>query len=214
MTFSRRVWVTILLILFVQIGVIYVQYGNAPAAVALPAYKVSDLPAQLGEWHSVSTATDIDVTRAVGADATQDQVYSKSDGSTVSMHFGIWSDPDARAPHLPQTCYIGNGWKRLSDKDEVVTIGDGSDSPVRAAMMTWQRDDKRVRTLHWYRRGDRSYFDWEGGCQAREDLWGNSQWPAVQKVLLQTDDDDNDGSSRQRLVDVASQLDHWMQSAP
>ena len=207
---SRRLWATCVLLLIPELGVLYVQHGYAPAAVALPPYQVTELPIRLGAWQSESVPTDFRIARATGADEIQERVYYQSNQSRVSAHFGLWSDPDSRAPHLPQACYSGGGWTSLAE--EVIHIGDPSKPKVAAALTTWEREGERVRTLHWYRRGDQTYSDWDGGCRVHRELWGRASWPAVEKVLLQTVDDDKD-ASRTRLVEVAVEIDRWMQAA-
>jgi hypothetical protein len=207
---SRRVWITALLLFLMQLGVVYVQQGYAPAAVVLPSYQVTDLPAQFEGWQSQAIETDIRIARAAGADATMERVYSQPNKPKVSAHFGLWSDAESRAPHLPQACYSGGGWNRLDQ--EVLHFGDGSKAKVVAALITWERDGERVRTLHWYRRGDRTFFDWDEGCQVRRELWGKSNWPAIEKVLLQTVDDNKD-DSRARLIALASEINRWMLAA-
>lgn len=205
---SKRLWVAVALLFAVQIGAMYVHSGYARAVVVPSRVDFRKLPHEFGNWRGESVPSDARITDATGADAVEDRVYRLSGQSDVSVHFGSWIEPDSRAPHLPQSCYTNSGWKFVNQ--ELVKLDESSGAPITAAVTTWDREGNQIRTLHWYSRGSTSFFDWDGGCDAYRALWGRTEWPAIDKVLMQTVNDDSE-RAKTRLVDLANNISKWIQ---
>lgn len=207
---TKRLWLTIGLLVAVQLGALYVHSGYARAVVVPSRVDFASLPTEFFGWRGETVPSDAQITRSTGADFVVDRVYRRAGQPEVHLHCGIWNDPDSRAPHLPQSCYKESGWALL--KSERVQLNKNEAAPTIGWLATWQRDSNEIRTLHWYLRGDASFFDWDGGCEAYRQLWGRTEWPAIEKVLLQTENDDPD-RSRDRLLDLAGNLSTWIQTS-
>ncbi|MGE3314277.1 MAG: exosortase-associated EpsI family protein, partial [Planctomycetaceae bacterium] len=180
-------------------------------AIIIPSrIDYSKIPIEFEKWRGETLESNARITEATGADLVEDRVYRLAGQEDVYVHFGSWVDPESRAPHLPQSCYSESGWKLIKEKTEKVTLRKSSEAPITAALLTWDGEKGQIRTLHWYTRGSLSFVDWEGGCDAYRQLWGRSEWPAIDKVLMQTPNDDPD-RAKDRIVDLAERISGWIQ---
>jgi hypothetical protein len=207
---TMRLWITIGLLIAVQLGALYVHSGYSPDAVAQSRIDLRDLPSEFENFKGELVKSDEQITRATGASTVEDRVYRTGAQPEVFVHCGSWNDPESRAPHLPQSCYAESGWQLA--KSDPVTVGEIESTPVIAALSTWQRDGAQIRTLHWYVRGKSSFVDWKGGCDAYQALWGRTEWPPIEKVLMQTQNE-NEARARDRLVAMGRNVCKWMGEA-
>jgi EpsI family protein len=185
-----------------QGAVLWIQHGYMMGAIEPPKCSPRDLPVQLGEWKGEDTTTDPRLTGALQALASVDRIYRDRAGNAVYMHF-VWTDDYIRI-HLPQQCYREAGWKQTDESG--ISIPVRGDLTIPARLLTFERDEERIRLLYWFQLGDRFFFDRRGQRLARQQLcWGRTTWPPLVKVMLQTSDADP-AQAEARLRDVARLL--------
>jgi EpsI family protein len=185
-----------------------VSLGYTQGTVIPPRQPLRELPLALGTWRGADVEADEKVLHAVGADQIVTRSFTSSTGGQIALHAALWLDPDQWTPHLPKICYLGAGWKIVEEKTVLLEREGEPDVPVR--LMTLEQQGQRIQTLHWYQRGENVYTDRNGARAARRRLWGESQWPPLIKVLLQTSAYDKK-QSESRLRELAAFLLDWTQ---
>ena len=125
-------------------------------------------------------------------------------GQGIAMHVAAWDALDKPTlPHPPSICYVSSGYTIVDSQPE--EIGHGADK-VNARVLRLRRDDQEVFVLYWYR-WDRFVCTtrWEA-VMARLKLIGQSEWPPVIKVMIETPVVADAGLSRQALLDFAANV--------
>jgi hypothetical protein len=125
-------------------------------------------------------------------------------GQGIAMHVAAWDALDKPTlPHPPSICYVSSGYTILDSQP--VEIGQGADA-VNARMLKLRRDDQEVFVLYWYR-WDRFVCTtrWEA-VMARLKLIGQSEWPPVIKVMIETPVVADSGLTQQTLLDFAAKV--------
>jgi EpsI family protein len=157
------------------------------------------MPLQLDDWTGENAELDPKVFQALGADAAVNRVYRNVLGEAVTFHTAYWSNEDL-TPHLPQVCYSGAGY---AIKSELPVTVDAKQGPIRARLLTCERDGRSNHVLYWYQQGDITYTTRSEGKEARRALWGEKVWPPIAKVMLHTSGL-TDEVARKRLTELAA----------
>ncbi|MEW4490822.1 exosortase C-terminal domain/associated protein EpsI [Thalassoglobus sp. JC818] len=173
----------LLLICFVCVQLVSRGYEHSIRPIAQP---VSELPTVLGKWTGVDQdELDERTAGVLGADQTLGRTYSSTDGEQASVHLAVWSSIDDvvdPAPHHPETCYTGAGYKV---EDRFIEDLETPHGAVRVEYLLLDLNGAKVVTAHWFQIGKDVIVNKNEGRKVHQSLWGSSEWPATVKVLMQ-----------------------------
>ncbi|TWT57730.1 hypothetical protein KOR42_10960 [Thalassoglobus neptunius] len=173
----------LLLVSFVSVQLVSRGYEHSIRPIAKP---VSELPTVLGKWTGVDQdQLDERTAGVLGADQTLGRTYSSTDGEKASVHLAVWSSIDDvvdPAPHHPETCYTGAGYKVENRFIENLETPQGE---VRVEYLLLDLNGSKVVTAHWFQIGKDVIVNKNEGRKVHQSLWGSSEWPATVKVLMQ-----------------------------
>lgn len=131
--------------------------GSAKETIPLVA-PWSQFPAEVANWKESSEAVlDEDVLSALQPDDYLARTYvSSSDTQAISLFVGYFnSRRDGRAPHSPQWCLPGAGWKSMSSKIISIPIPHASESlPANEYLI--EKGLSKELVLYWYHQGGRT----------------------------------------------------------
>jgi EpsI family protein len=205
-TFTR------LLVAAALVALGYFGIGAVRAYISLPmvrppAADIRKLPMRLGKYQGEIKELDKELFDRVGAEAVVERAYRDDADNIVSLHLAIFKDPDTGVSHAPDNCYRAKGWRRV--KQERIEVPDSGQPPLLVDLSTWEGKSGSVMVLFWYRFGDRTLFGKWGMFKARWAMSGQSSWPSMIKVLLQTPVTDVP-MSRGRILDMARLINDWV----
>lgn len=115
----------------------------------------SRFPAQVQDWKSVA---DEPIDEAVLAELKPDDYlnrnYLSAKGPVVNLFVGYFnSRRNGRAPHSPEWCLPGAGWKPLSTRVVPIDLGGGQKLPSNEYIV--QKDAQKQVVVYWYHQGER-----------------------------------------------------------
>ena len=175
-----------------SIGVVIVKRGYSFTVIP-PNVQLSDAPMQIGNW----TAEQAELTEAeFGVLNAADVASLRFDGplnQVAFVHVATWTDPDEVAetcPHHPGVCYGGNGWFAVQTNRVEIEIDGIGDVPVEISLM--DRGGERLVIAFTYSMGEHRFATDTDARLAQTRLWGQREWPAVTKYLLQLNNADID----------------------
>jgi EpsI family protein len=174
----------------------------------MPEWTFRDLPLHFGDWRGEDHASDPKLVAAANATKVVDRIYRSEPGRAVSMYGAMFMDPADGVYHSPLNCYLTNGWKKLNETREKVTIS--KDMTITVALTTWEKDNEKIMVLFWYQLGDyvlHSRLDLGG---IRWSLRGQSPWPVLMKVMLQATVTTDAEDTKKTIVDFAEQVAQWL----
>ena len=175
-----------------SIGMVIVKRGYSFTVIP-PNVQLSDAPMQVGNW----TAEKAELTEAeFGVLNAADVTSLRFDGplnQVAFVHVATWTDPDEVAetcPHHPGVCYGGNGWFAMQTKRVEIEIDGIGDVPVEISLM--DRGGERLVIAFTYAMGKHRFATDTDARLAQTRLWGQREWSAVTKYLLQLNSPDID----------------------
>lgn len=199
-----------------SLGIFAVQRSLVvPPAQPLPE-DIHHLPLRLDKWQGQEQQLDSDTFVHVGADVVVERVYhddADHDDADhdVRLHVAVFSSkPDDGVYHAPTNCYPSSGWTLLEQSMAAVPIPGHKEQMVNVS--TWQKKEKTVHVVYWYRMGDYSLFERVDMGKVRWALGGRKSWPPLIKVLLETSASDK-YASKVRILDVAASVQTWLEKA-
>jgi EpsI family protein len=210
---SIRVIIACALIGLTWGGLVVVMKGRHVDTV-LPKWNLADLPLQLGNWVGEDAPLDKKLNDATGAASIVNRVYRNPAGIQVTLHFAVFKDPNEGIGHNPVSCYDSAGWvPKESDKETMLDTEEEKDnSQIQTGV--WERSDgngERCLVGYWYELGEyRLYGRGDLGWSIRWKMRGHKIWPALIKVLLQTQYDRKPEEARTQMLDFAKEVYQWI----
>ena len=197
--------------LIAAIGVAAHVAGNQvySTEVVLPEAQLQAMPLQFGPWEGEKESLDARVFVSLGAAWATDRAYRIPTAPPVMVHLAAFADPEMRAPHPPQLCYVGTGWTAAGTKDVKLPGPDGS--PAR--LLTFQREGETIQVLYWYQLGQGTAVDYGSVRKLRWHYLGRATRPPLLKVMLQTAVR-KPGEAEKTLDDIAGRLLAWTRELP
>ncbi len=176
--------------------------------VALPDWSLEELPLQFDGWKGEASELDPRLFVRIGADVVADRVYTNRRGHAVSAHTALFTDfNEAIGVHLPARCYRAAGWEQRGGETHTLHVEGLPD--VRVEISTWQREGRRVQVLYWYQLGEHALLGRYDLSRAQMALAGYDTWPAMVKVMLETQGDRRQDADM-HLLDVARHIRQWL----
>lgn len=189
------------------IGTEYARHrGGATKDISLPDTKLEAMPQQFGVWKGEASEVDERLFRVIGADEVISREYTNSVGKKLTVHAAVFGDYFRGVPHPPTVCYPSAGW--IQNNREEVVLEAPNVPPATTQMVTYEKEGTRYIVMFWFQMGDQVFTDDQGLGDARRALRTNATWPAIVKVLLQTQIS-NPEQDEQRLKDFGSQVYAW-----
>lgn len=191
-------------VLLCSVGVTLVEQ-RFDVSIRQPTIDINALSQSLAEWNGEAVPMDPEVSRFVGAGASVSRVYRRDNELPVSVYAAVWSDESIASdisPHPPTVCYPNAGWTLLREKQVVV------DDSLTIQLLEFSRAGEHIVTAHWYQLGKLQYVDRTSGRLGLTALWGESEWPPMVKVLLQTQASSIE-AAEQRLTAIAKQVNQF-----
>lgn len=183
MTTTRKVIVVVAILVVIQFTVYWIRAGYTMEEIVPPKRDLTQFPLHVGPWVGENVEPDETINIRIGALACIDRKYTNPTGRQVFLH-SVWTEDYVRI-HYPQVCYAGAGWSQAASK--TVTVEVSNAEPIKAQLVTFQRDNAQVYVLYWFQMGDRLFLDRVQHSALRRELcWFQKRWPPLVKVMLQT----------------------------
>jgi EpsI family protein len=115
----------------------------------------SSFPAEVNGWKAASDEPlDKDALAELRPDDYLNRNYISAKGAVLNLFVGYFnSRRNGRAPHSPEWCLPGAGWKTVST--QVVSIGLGSGNSLPANEYVVEKGRERQVVVYWYHQGER-----------------------------------------------------------
>jgi len=115
----------------------------------------SRFPAHVNGWKAAADEPlDKDVLAELKPDDFLNRDYISGKNQVLNLFVGYFnSRRNGRAPHSPEWCLPGAGWKTVSTR--VVSIDTGSGKPLRANEYIVEKGAERQLVVYWYHQGER-----------------------------------------------------------
>jgi EpsI family protein len=115
----------------------------------------SRFPSVVNDWNAVAdTPVDQDALAELKPDDYLNRDYVSGKGRVLNLFVGYFnSRRNGRAPHSPEWCLPGAGWKTVSTR--VVSIDRGSGKALPANEYIVEKGDERQVVVYWYHQGER-----------------------------------------------------------
>ncbi|MFZ5831772.1 MAG: exosortase C-terminal domain/associated protein EpsI [Planctomycetota bacterium] len=194
-----------------------VSYGVSamltPGEVILPARDFRQLPMQLGEWAGEARELDPEIKkRLAGATWLVDRNYRHPRFGKVGLHLAFFRDPAEGTLHSPMNCYSCAGWELNQESIVPIATADGREIPAKVSL--WEKDRVQIQVLFWFELGDDILYDRSDLGRAWFRLAGQTQWPPLIKVLLETDASPaGPEADVRRLQEFVTALTSWTEGA-
>lgn len=179
-----RLLIAAVIIALIQGGVMLIRQKREPVAIREPAAPLAELPMRLGGWRGSDYTMDARLSAAIGAHSVLDRVFKDDTGAQVQLELAAFTANEIDLPHAPQTCYTNVGWTMKQQKDVDLKLADGTSR--RARILGFEQEGQRIHVMYWYQFGDVHVLDYGGLRRQRAKLFGQSSWPPLVKVMIQT----------------------------
>jgi EpsI family protein len=115
----------------------------------------SRFPAQVQDWRATADEpVDAEALATLKPDDYLNRDYISGKNQTLNLFVGYFnSRRNGRAPHSPEWCLPGAGWKTVSTR--VISIDTGIGSPLPANEYIVEKAGERQLVVYWYHQGER-----------------------------------------------------------
>jgi EpsI family protein len=185
----------------------WLQIATAPPEVEMPGWKLAELPMQLGNWLGETAELDEKIAAATGAVEIENRRYHNELGHVLSLHTAMFTDPAVGVYHSPLNCYPANGWKKLSETSANVPVPNAATIAVR--VVSFEKDGEKYLVAYWYQLGNRVLYEREDLGKIRWEMRGQSKWPVLLKVMVQTQVAEGQ-NSRASLRAFTKEIGAWL----
>jgi EpsI family protein len=142
----------------VLLGQAVVYYSGSAKEVVPAIAPWNQFPEQVPGWNGVhDLSIDRDVLNSLKPDDYLVRTYVSSAGKEPASLFIAYfnSRRNGRAPHSPQWCLPGAGWKSLSSRVVAIPLPDGKKTlPANEYLIEKGRESELV--IYWYHQGTRT----------------------------------------------------------
>lgn len=142
---------------------ILVLVGQAGAYYTVSAREViphilpwSEFPSRVGDWRVLNDgAIEDGVIAELKPDDYLNRNYVSQSGRVLNLFVGYFSSRrDGRAPHSPEWCLPGTGWKSLSTRVVEVNLAGGGSIPANEYVV--EKSGQRCVVIYWYHQGQKA----------------------------------------------------------
>ena len=209
-TFVSRLWTTALVVVlaFGLGGLVLYRVSSADVRPLKKSF--SQLPLEIGGFIGKDQQLDEQVARSVGATDSVSRMYKSPAGVEISVHAAAWDSLDQPTlPHPPAICYVASGAQIVDQRQVTVDTENPTEPPIVAQVLTIDREGQRSFVLYWYRWDDDVCTTRSQAVWTRLRLVGQSEWPPVVKVMLETSCGLSPEDSLKSLTAFAANIHEW-----
>lgn len=137
-----------------------VYFGVSRTETVPSVAPFSGFPTTIGSWNKVEEeAIDPEALERLKPDDYVHRSYGRGNGENVSLFVGYFkSQRDGRAPHSPQNCLPGSGWKSISVNVRDLDVK-GNPPRIRINEYVVERNRSQLLVLYWYQQNNRILTD-------------------------------------------------------
>jgi EpsI family protein len=188
-------------------GTFYMYYTiGRLKGIEMPARTLAECPKTIGPWKGEEHPMDERTFRVTQCSEVLSRSYTDLAAKEVTLHMGTYSNFWNDVPHAPVVCYVGSGWVKEATSPETIKVPDAP--PLNIMFVTFEMEGRTILVGYWYQLGDLTFSDDSGLRAAQKQLRDCKEWPAIVKVLLQTDAGNRD-QAKKRLTEFASRVYEW-----
>jgi len=202
----QRLMIAAVVIALIQGGVMVIRQKREPTRIRDPEMTLISLPQRLGGWGGSDFAMDVRLSAAIGAHSVLDRIYKDDTGAQVQLELATFTSNEIEPPHMPQSCYTNVGWTMKQQKDVELNVADGP--PRRARILGFEQEGQRIHVMYWYQLGNAHVLDYNGLRRERARLFGQTSWPPLVKVMIQSPMADV-ALAEEQLISFAESLLAW-----
>ncbi|MHB0956077.1 MAG: exosortase-associated EpsI family protein [Pirellulaceae bacterium] len=206
-TLTSRLWTTSLVVIvaFGLGGLLLYRVSSADVRPLNATF--SELPMEIEDYVGEDREFDEEIARSVGAMDSVSRIYTNPSGVEISLHAASWNSLlQPTLPHPPTICYVASGAQIVDSR--FVSVGK-DEPPVEARLLTIDRDGMKSLVLYWYRWDDKVCTTRSQATLARLALVGESAWPPVVKVMLETQCGLSADDALRSLTSFAAEVHDW-----
>ena len=103
---------------------------------------------RIGEWEGMDLVETPEIQLKVGALDSVHRVYYRGD-EALQLYIAYFGGVRGRAPHSPQACMPGAGWKNISNEVVDLRVSGFGEEPLRVHEDLWEKDFSK-RVIVWW----------------------------------------------------------------
>ena len=208
MSTATRILLAVALVTAIHVCGRFAGTVGMPTQASIPAGDFHEVPLQLGTWSGEDARLDPGLANLGGSYATVNRIYRSPAGAEIIFYAALFDQVEIPvSPHPPEACYTASGHRIVTSRD--LHISAGKESAFLARILTLERDGSSPSVLFWYQIPGVTYLD---GRAQRRLFWtyrGQTTWPAVVKVMLESRNPNADKAADE-LKDLAGHTYQWV----
>jgi hypothetical protein len=192
----------------IPLGTYLVRQSMASHTVEYPNRDFHSLPLTLSQWQGKDQELDPKIFLATGAKVSVDRIYTDNMRHVMSIQLAMYGDPDEGLYHRPYNCYKSHGFNIVSESEMPVQAAGREDMKIK--LYEWEQKGQKKYVAYWYELGEHIIFERPDLVGARLALRGQSIWPPMIKVMIETPETNDPEEDKKRLSEFAGQICQWL----
>lgn len=116
----------------------------------------SKFPEMLGKWHANEKRLPASVVKSAGASDYYNSAFTSPEGKGINLYISYYADQKlGPAPHSPELCIPGDGWKITSNTSLFLKNKKGEAIEVNRLIIT--KGDHKIVTYYWLKQGKKIF---------------------------------------------------------
>lgn len=109
-------------------------------------------PATLGKWNANESRLPASVVESAAASDYYNGTFTSKAGKGINLYISYYADQKlGPAPHSPELCIPGDGWKIISNKPQILKAKKGNEIEVNRLIIT--KGNHKIVTYYWLKQG-------------------------------------------------------------
>ncbi|MBN2291383.1 MAG: EpsI family protein [Pirellulales bacterium] len=181
--------------------------GGVHRHIRVPEESLTTIPMEFGKWKGKNEEIDERLFGKINAYEVISRSYNNPiSEDAITLHCASFNNFWRRVPHSPKVCYPASGWTTISAEDfELDGPPDPDGNPVKAELVTFEKNDVKVMVLYWFQFGDYVVTNASELASARWKYLNEDTWPPTVKTMLQISANQPE-RARKQLKEFASSL--------
>ena len=116
----------------------------------------SMFPEKLGKWRANESRLPVSVVESAAASDYYNGTFTSTEGKGINLYISYYADQKlGPAPHSPELCIPGDGWKITSNKPFLLKDKNGDSIGVNRLIIT--KGDHTIVTYYWLKQGKKIF---------------------------------------------------------
>ena len=164
-------------------------------------------PNMLGQWNANESRLPASVVESAAASDYYNGTFTSKEGKGINLYISYYADQKlGPAPHSPELCIPGDGWKIISNKPHILKAKNGNLIEVNRLIIT--KGEHKIVTYYWLKQGKKIFRQ---QYMARLDLiWfaikENRADAALIRMVSEVGSNENIEETDARMQEMASEL--------